>query len=466
MSKPKHTSTPGAAPIPAEQLKCQKPACGQMNDGENNFCGKCGSTLRPDVTQVVRWVLAEELKDREVLERETATAVTERVWTWAKLYGAVVGVAVTLFVTTLAIVGYKDTKDIHKAAEDSTKALNTSAETSRNTLNKSAEDAISLLGKQLKDIETKRKDVQDKLDKASAEVDRLDINRLRAQVNDLQGLSKKYTDLANKVTRLHEDVHGTPLLGPEVETWQNDLRSYREYLREVGLGGDKELPLYQSSNTPALPIEGTPAVRYGVDPDRIILHYNVARGGTPQARESTLMLIGFGYTYHALLSSLGDPKFARDSTERGVPAWWGGLGEGLTCYYLSSFAGHPWLFEDYFANSRKPLIPKRTPEIKKQIVALKFPSADDPFVPHDDRPTSEVVWASTLWTIRENVGKEVADKLISDSWKMLGFGQTQLGHVSLAKWFRDRMIEKAKAVDGGKHVEAIRKAFADRGIVP
>src|SRR5436309_3118902 len=97
-----------------ESAKCPNPDCGSDNPPDKKFCGDCGCSLKPDLAQAVKLAIAEQFKDREVLELEIAQAVAARVWGWAKTFGAIMGVAVTVFVPALAIAGYTQVSDINK----------------------------------------------------------------------------------------------------------------------------------------------------------------------------------------------------------------------------------------------------------------------------------------------------------------------------------------------------------------
>jgi hypothetical protein len=125
--------SPSPAPPPASRA-CPNPACGAANPGTNRYCGMCGAPLQPQLAalqQEVEWAVAREIqralrdqvRDRKVLELETAEAISTRVWGWAKLFGTAVGVVLTIFVAVLGLLGYKSFSDVSKAGADAQAAI-------------------------------------------------------------------------------------------------------------------------------------------------------------------------------------------------------------------------------------------------------------------------------------------------------------------------------------------------------
>lgn len=96
--------------------------CGQENPRGQNFCGNCGAALNPDLVvpqaqvqfyleQHLPRVLRESLKDRNVVEIETAEAILNRLFRWLKYTGFVLGVPIFV----LGVFGLKNYLDLSKS---------------------------------------------------------------------------------------------------------------------------------------------------------------------------------------------------------------------------------------------------------------------------------------------------------------------------------------------------------------
>src|SRR5688500_5394276 len=81
-------------------LRCPDPGCGAENPAGQRFCGQCGQPLDPGVEKLVEWAVARRLdtvlKDRKVIEVETAAAIASRLIGWAKIYGTILGGSVAI----------------------------------------------------------------------------------------------------------------------------------------------------------------------------------------------------------------------------------------------------------------------------------------------------------------------------------------------------------------------------------
>src|SRR5262249_39417458 len=88
---PSTTAQPTPAPGSSEQVRCANPDGGHLTPKGQKSCGECGLSLEPTLPEViprvaaetVRKTIGELVKDRKVVELETAVAVADRVWLWS-----------------------------------------------------------------------------------------------------------------------------------------------------------------------------------------------------------------------------------------------------------------------------------------------------------------------------------------------------------------------------------------------
>jgi hypothetical protein len=91
----------------------------------------CGAAPEPALETLVEWTvktavkqaLEEQVKDRKVLELETAEAIVTRVWGWMKTFGIAAGIVLGILGIAFAFFGYKSLSDVSKAGEDAKAAI-------------------------------------------------------------------------------------------------------------------------------------------------------------------------------------------------------------------------------------------------------------------------------------------------------------------------------------------------------
>ena len=86
----------------------------------------CGAASEPALATLVEWTvktavkqaLEEQVKDRKVLELETAEAIVTRVWGWVKTFGIAAGIVLGILAIAFVFFGYKSVSDVSKAGDD------------------------------------------------------------------------------------------------------------------------------------------------------------------------------------------------------------------------------------------------------------------------------------------------------------------------------------------------------------
>jgi hypothetical protein len=127
------------------------PNCKTENSETNNFCSSCGKLLhqpptREELVQAIRDVTG----DRELVEKTIAIAVTDRVWSWFKIFGSIAGFLVLMAAFILgkqmsdiqSLVG--TTKLLEKARAEAKDAEKEAGDALQKTVDarKSAEDVL------------------------------------------------------------------------------------------------------------------------------------------------------------------------------------------------------------------------------------------------------------------------------------------------------------------------------------
>jgi hypothetical protein len=392
-------------------------------------------------------VLADHVKDREVVETQTAVAVVEKVWQWGKLFAGVVGVAVALFVATLAVVGYTKVADLDKEAK-----------AAKEGVTKAADGAAKDLQAKAKESEVAQKEFVARLEQEKKNLDALskDLPQLTAKVSALTGkadalqreVDERLARLDKKVTDIQDRFGGVPLPAATQDRLKAKLKPYQDYLGRVGFAGAADdLPLYQTAGADYDSF-------YMLEPaGRIVL-------GRPLVTDRRFLdspdALYREFTHHVLLAA-GNGPGTQGVDDSGLA----GIEYGLADYYVASFANDPALYKSFAAvlgriEGDRADVPLRTIKNDKMFDKL----SGEPSAAHKD---SEV-WSGAFWALRERLGQEVTDRVLRTGWKAIRRADLPDGPGVLPKLVRDRVVEAAKALDGGRHVAAIREVFGARGV--
>jgi hypothetical protein len=92
-----------------------------MNSQASNFCSKCGRPLgeNEQMKQLISAELKDQLKellkseysDARFIEVTTSQAIAERLYSWAKLFGAVVAIPLAITVFLFGVAGFHTYSD-------------------------------------------------------------------------------------------------------------------------------------------------------------------------------------------------------------------------------------------------------------------------------------------------------------------------------------------------------------------
>ncbi len=106
-------------------MKC--PNCKSENPESKTYCGDCGEPiemrLRLTVKREVQQAVNARFKRRDLVVSEIAHAVTDKVLRWAKLYGVLVGVPLTLALALHGVTLYTALPKLQTANEKADELL-------------------------------------------------------------------------------------------------------------------------------------------------------------------------------------------------------------------------------------------------------------------------------------------------------------------------------------------------------
>jgi len=203
----------GSAPTTA---KCFK--CGSDNPGTNLFCGKCGAIMdapQASLTEAIRAVLKQDLRDQKLVEVETIQAIVSRLSKWIKLFAFFVAIPAALLLGTLAIWGVSKFADVNyklrMAAEKAGKLQDASAGLEQ-TYNRLRDDASRYEALKM-EVDTDSARVSDLEKELKLKVDQAnqnsqDIREASSQVTEMKA---QVADLKIRIEAAQQLATGTQL---------------------------------------------------------------------------------------------------------------------------------------------------------------------------------------------------------------------------------------------------------------
>lgn len=197
--------------------------CGHDNPLDHTFCSQCGSALvlRDYLAASTAKAVSEAIRDRDVLETESAIRVFERTWGWVKIAGAIA-------VTLLAIVGggvLWKVSDWWKAVDAAKSAVAASATAAKQDIGNQSKDAAQNIQQTSETAVTASTQAAAKADHASAEVQKISEKTTHELIAEGASVSK---DAAVTRTKLAE----VDQLRPQFEAMQTDLTKATQQLGE------------------------------------------------------------------------------------------------------------------------------------------------------------------------------------------------------------------------------------------
>jgi len=190
--------------------------CKSQNPDGKRFCGDCGQPLdsvfapSPWLGERINKILEEHFKDQKIVEIETAQAIALRLFDWAKLLGFFVGIPVAGVLVILGMLGISTYSD-----------FKTKVGTAETDIVNRLTDARSTVA----ELDAKSKSTAADLEKA------------RAQVQDITALTEKLNAVAKNVAAINEKLGFTPSSKISAETkskLQAAFGKFQEYLKGLG----------------------------------------------------------------------------------------------------------------------------------------------------------------------------------------------------------------------------------------
>lgn len=197
--------------------------CGHDNPPDHTFCSQCGSalSLRDFLAASTAKAVSESLRDRDVLETESAIRVFERAWGWAKIVGAIA-------VALLTIVGlgvFWKVSDWWKAVDAAKTAVTSSAETAKRDIG----DKSNLAAYDIHESSTKAINASTqaamKAERASLEAQRTSQKTEHELLSEAATVSRDTAATRAKLTEVDK-------LRPQFEAMQSQLSKATDQLSE------------------------------------------------------------------------------------------------------------------------------------------------------------------------------------------------------------------------------------------
>jgi hypothetical protein len=454
-----------AKPEPTTVTKCQNPSCRKDNPAANKFCGDCGAPLKPDIQSMVRMILSDTTKDRELVEKEIAIAAMDRVWGWAKVYGGALGLVVAIFVATTALVGYSQVSDVRQFVKDIKgdfgDRFNRANEQIKSKLD-TMEDKSKSLDASYRSMEKTLTESRSKLPELTkqAEEAKSQYNTLSEQLTEL---NKKINETNSSLRRIEDSYWGNPLPSAVAKTLERECNSFVQFLERTGFSHREALKLRMFT-------EKTIDREIGMQEAPILLQYrpNIHTIGIG---EYYIVDEGFlrrpdGPMYFiasdSVTSIVGDTTLDSGVGNHAIEA----LISGLADYYVCSFRKDPHMGK-VEARIMKKNKSYDKDELRNLLNNRQFKDLSDGVNLQDDGE----VWGGAFWALRSAIGDNealIADQLIFRTLERVGkIGSSELRKMNsadLVKRFCGELQEVGRITDNGKHVEGIRKALAARGL--
>jgi hypothetical protein len=417
-----------------------------------------------NLQQQIKSVLQEQYKDQKVVELETSEAIVTKLMDWAKTFGLVLGVPLTILGVMLGVLGIKTLSDITKLAETAKKNFERTVEEGKQDLTKTIktgnldisktvkaanEEMVKQVKKGGQDIERKLSDAEQTLKTLKTKGDSYlaDYKNIEAQLVEVTALAKKIPTitqnldaLTSKVDQIEEQINvdSSNISDNQKRDIISKLESFQKYFKGIGF----------------TPPKGRIKVKVDTR-DQSNASYNM---------KSNLLQIGsllindpdmiiHSYAHHALI---GAKKQAWDSALLDVNT----IEAGLADYYTCSFKNDPRLGEKSIHVFREQMGADTFPRPYLRNLdnnrSFKEVNPQDPMTtePHN---VGEI-WGGAFWKLRSLLGQETADKLIFSTWiateLTAGFGLK----------FVKKLLELYKPTGPEKNENQIRSVFKERGL--
>ena len=404
--------------LSTDQLAKLSPGASKLPDFGSGFGPLISAGLDAQVAEAV----AARIKDAKVVEIETAQAIAERLFGWAKSAAIVTGVPLTLLAIVLAILGISNWSDFRNRIAEGKKEIEHQLETARQKAKDFSAQAIALQAQ---------------------------YADLKKQFGDVSTLASDVRGLADKVERLEQiQFEQSSALLPEIKAAvEKQIKEYRAYLQSLGY----HLP---ATN-----------VKVFLDPSLTDNAYYDGERLVVGPKLATMPDVIFrAYTDRIIKETKPE---AWDAPSWKVTAIYSGLGDYFTCNYQ----GDPKFGVKYVTTLRNQL-PREMAQrgyLRNLVNKRSFPVGSGTEFPekHEHHDEGEI-WGGAFWDIRTALGCknsarcETADKIVLASWTALDLKPLETVDLRLAQ----QIVQNTRQSVGADQADKVRNAFARRGLQP
>jgi hypothetical protein len=372
-----------------------------------------------DLDARVAEVLTARIKDAKVVEIETAQAIAERLFGWAKTAAIATGVPLALLAVVLGVLGVSNWSDFKSSIAEGKKEVEVQFATARQTA---------------KEILTQGTALQ------------AQYADLKKQFGDVSTLASDVRGLSDKVERLEQiRFEQSSALLPELQVaLEQQIKDYRAYLQSLGY------------RPPATELKIFVDPQYSdnayYDGKKVVVAANVATMPDVIYRE---------YTHRMLAETNQEARDAYDLKFRAISS-------GLADYFPCSYIGEP-KFGAKFVETLGDKLPAEFRErgYLRNLANNRLFVADSAGPTEQEEHAAGEVWGGVFWDLRAilgckaNSGKCVtADKIVLASWTALKLDP--VGNVNVR--FAQYVVQNVRESFGVEPADKIHEAFARRGL--
>jgi hypothetical protein len=199
--------------------------CRSKNPDGKKYCADCGSPLdehlgavqtylESNLGQQVETFLDKRLKDQKMVETEVTEAVATKLLGWGKLFGAVIGIPLTVLAVVLGFLGIKSYSDFKSIVDTSKREISATFDTEK----QKAQESISLINQQSDAFRKQAAEIEEKRKGLTAQ-----YQELESQLAGARGLGEKLKTLTDKVDRIEKS------LAPSGAGFKSELQGPNQY---------------------------------------------------------------------------------------------------------------------------------------------------------------------------------------------------------------------------------------------
>jgi hypothetical protein len=403
------------------------------------------SSSEPNLQQQIQSVLDEKYKDQKLVELETSEAIVTKLLEWAKTFGIVIGVPLTILGALLGFFGIKSVSDMRTLADSGRKDISQSVTDAK-------QEISGLVGTGKQSIERTFKEAQEKAEAIKTKGENLivEYKKLETQFAEVAALAQgvpalelNLSELASKVESIEEKIRVESSSTPAAKTKKliSALQDFQRYFQKMGFKAPKG------------------EVKIIIDDKlRLNSHYILASN---TVRVSPELVDDFDFTLHQYvhraLSAVNEPATDTPSLQLG------GISEALADYFTCSFTGNPLVGEKSVHLFQKAHGKDKFPN--NFLRNLKNNRSFNEIDPKDPL-TTEVhsvgeIWGGAFWEVRELLGQALADKLLFATWKAMVAADFQ---GKSGTKFVKRLLEQHEQFEDGSKGKQIAAIFKRRDL--